>query len=235
MGRVSKWIFGTVCALALAVPAWAGTVTMTFDGLPLSQPIDLIVGSKTVSTHAGILHWTRTGGDHPGLPTGSFATVCVEIDQFLRSTTYDVINVEDGPKPGVALGAGPMGAAKADMLSKLWAAYWNDAQGDADKGAAFQLAVWGVVYSNGAPDLFSGDFRTTYANLAAAPQWVQDAQGLLDSIPGLTQTAPLAILSSMRDQDQLVMVPVAEAVWMGFALLGAVGAYRLRKRREIAA
>lgn len=234
MGRVSKWVCGLVCGLALGMPAWAGTVAMTFDGLPLSNAITLIAGSKTINTQAGILQWTRTGGDHPGLPTGSFGTVCVEIDQFLRSTTYDVINVEDGPKPGVALGAGPMGASKADMLAKLWAAYWNGAQGDADKGAAFQLAVWEIVY-DGDTDLFSGDFKTNYANLGAAPQWVQDAQGLLDSVPGLTSKASLVILSSLRDQDQLVMVPMAEAVWMGFALLGTVGAYRMRKRRELAA
>jgi hypothetical protein len=234
MGRISTWFLGVVGGLALAMPAWAGTVTMTFDGLPLSNAVSVIVGATTVNTQAGILQWTRTGGDHPGLPSGSFGSVCVEIDQFLRSTTYDVINVEDGPKPGVALGAGPMGPAKANMLAKLWAAYWNDAQGDAAKGAAFQLAVWEVVYDGGT-DLFDGDFQANYASLGAAPQWVQDAQGLLDALPGLTATSSLAILSSMRDQDQLVLVPVAQAVWMGFALLGTFGAHRLRKRRELVA
>ncbi len=231
MGRITKCLVSLVCGLALSSPAWAGTVTMTFNGLPLSRSIDLVVGATSVSTQAGIFDWTRTGGTHVGAPNGSFKAVCVEIDQFLRSATYDVINVEDGPKPGTALGAGPMGAAKASMLAKLWAAYWGGAQGDADAGAAFQIAVWEIVYDND-NDLFAGDFQADYASLAVAPQWVQDAQALLDSLPGLVSEAKLVILSSMRDQDQLVVVPMAEAVWMGFALLGTVGAYRMRKRRD---
>lgn len=230
MKSLSKTLLGLVCGLALASPAWAGTVSMTFNGLPLSRSVDLVVGASSVSTQAGIFNWTRTGGTHVGAPQGSFSAVCVEIDQFLRSTTYEVINVEDGPKPGIALGAGPMGASKASMLGKLWAAYWAGAQGDADAGAAFQIAVWEVIY-DGDSDLFAGDFQADYADLASAPQWVQDAQALLDSLPGLTNEAALKILSSDRDQDQLVVVPMAEAVWMGFALLGGV-AYRARKRRQ---
>ncbi|MCC7145940.1 MAG: hypothetical protein IT443_05800 [Phycisphaeraceae bacterium] len=223
-----------VGAILMAVGLWAwptlaGTVVMDFDGMILSQNFKYLVGASSREHEVGIFEWTRTGGTHGGLPSGTFTSVCVEVDQFLASTTYDVIPVADGPIPGSVLtgGLSGMGAAKADMLAKLWAAYFNDVDTN-DEGAAFQVAVWEIVYDDDM-DLFAGGFRANYADLGSAPSFVQLAQTWLDAVPGLTDTASLKLLSNEKQQDQLVLVPLAPAVYAGLMLLGGLAAKRFHK------
>lgn len=226
----------------VALTAWsgtamAGTVDVKFlgwakdgGGAELQELFKYKVGSSSRETQAGIFQWQRVGGTQAGAPAGLFQTVCIELDQYVASTVYDVIAVEDGPKPGSLLTAGPMGVAKADMLSKLWAAYWGTAHDNSGNAAAFQVAVWEIVY-DGDTDLSSGDFRQNYG-VGPLPAFVTTAQGWLNSLPGLLDETELVALSNRRFQDQIVsVVPLTPAAWGGLALLAGLGIFRLRKRQ----
>jgi hypothetical protein len=174
------------------------------------------------------MEWERVGGTEPGLPTGVFRTVCIELDQYTRDATYDVIPVANGPRPGLALSAGPMGAPKADMVSRLWAAYWDQANLSAADAAAFQVSIWEIVYDDDL-DLFGGAFRANYANLASSPLFVQTANAWLGGMGSLTGSANLVALSSLRYQDQLVMVPLPSAALAGIALLACLAGVSVRR------
>lgn len=217
--------------LGLSASAFAGTVDIQFVGVPLFQNFNYLVGGDARTSIAGIVEWQRVGGTEPGEPTGLFRTVCAELDQIAANGTYDVIPVADGPQPGAELGAGPMGAAKADLISKLWAAHWGDANGSADGAAAFQVGVWEIIY-DGDLDLFAGDFQANYANLGASPLFVQLANTWLSGLGNLTELADLRILTNPRYQDQLVMVPLPSAVLAGGLLLVGVAAKSLRRRHD---
>lgn len=225
-----------VVLTASAGNTMAGTVNMKFlgwakdsGGAELQEVFKYKVGSSSRETQAGIFEWQRVGGTHPGLPTGIFQTVCIELDQYVASHVFNVIPVENGPQPGSLLTAGPMGLAKADMLSKLWAAYWGTAHDNSGNAAAFQIAVWEIVY-DGDTDLAGGDFRHNYGG--PLPLFVTMAQGWLDSLPGLDDATSLIALSNLRDQDQITsIVPVAPAVWGGLTLLTGLGIARFRKRQ----
>ncbi|MCC7407314.1 MAG: hypothetical protein IT442_04535 [Phycisphaeraceae bacterium] len=236
---VKKMLTG-LAVVALAVwtgSAMAGTVDMKFlgwakdgGGAELQELFKYKVGSSSRETQAGIFQWQRVGGTQAGAPAGLFQTVCIELDQYVASTVYDVIAVEDGPKPGSLLTAGPMGVAKADMLSKLWAAYWDVAQANSANAAAFQVSVWEIVY-DGDTDLASGDFRHNYGG-GPLPAFVSTAQTWLDALPGLLDETELVALSNQRFQDQLTsVVPLTPAAWGGLALLAGLGIARLRKRQ----
>jgi len=223
----------TITVSVLGGTAFAGTVDVHLNSLVTSRDFKYWLGSTQRANPAGVFSWTRTGGDHPSQPTGDFHSVCIEVDQYINfggNYTYNMIELEDGPKPGLALGAGPMGDTKADQIRKLWAAHYDEALTSNDKGAAFQVAVWETVYDDD-DDLFAGGFRARYTSLASAPTFVQLAQQWLNGVSGLTAMANLGAMSSCRQQDQIVMVPLPAAAWAGMGLLGGIAAIRRARRK----
>lgn len=216
--------------LGLATSAFAGTVDIQLLGVPLFRNFDYLVAGDARTSIAGVVEWQRVGGTEPGEPTGVFRSVCAELDQFAHNGTYNVIPTADGPVPGAELAAGPMGSAKAELLSKLWAEYWDDANASADSAAAFQVGVWEIIY-DGDLNLFAGDFQANYANLGASPLFVQLADSWLAGLGGLTAMADLRILANERYQDQLVLVPLPSAALAGGLLLAGIAAKSLRRLR----
>jgi hypothetical protein len=221
----------TTVAVAVAglvsLSAQAATVTATLNTIT-GQSFQYKLDGVNLVTTAGVFDWTRTGGDASD-PTGNFKSFCIELDQTIslnKSFTFEMIEVADGPKPGLALGAGPMGQTKADMLGKLWAAYYDLALTSNAYAAAFQVAVWEIVYDDGL-DLSDGGFQARYTT---APAFVQTAQGWLDNLGNLTEKAALGVMSSDKHQDQLVMVPLPAAAWAGLSLIGAVALRRKLRR-----
>src|SRR5438105_1978441 len=118
------------------------TVNVTFNGFALDHAI------------AGIQNWQRQSGTQ-FRGSNFFDTFCVDIVQDVRlggTYSYNVSsNIADAPKPGTyvqTLGTGTgMGSIRADMIAELWAKFYTPDMSEAD-AAAFQTAIWELVYEN---------------------------------------------------------------------------------------
>ena len=227
------FVGGMLAAAAAASSASAATVVANVLSVsPGSTLTYTLEGGPEVTTLAGVFNWTRTGGTFGSEIGTSFNTVCIELTQGVfpgPSIPFDVVPLETGPLPGSPSSGGlaGMGAAKASKLKKLWAEYFDDALLSNNNGAAFQTAVWEIVYDP-ALDLASGDFQAKQV----APGVFQDshvstAAAWLASLAGLTVEADLAALTNPDFQDQTTVVP--EPVLGGFAMLSTLVAMRRRR------
>ncbi|MCC7145944.1 MAG: hypothetical protein IT443_05820 [Phycisphaeraceae bacterium] len=233
MNTFKRMILALVLGVGTAGAAQAGTVTAHLDGL-VGKSFNYKIAGANLSVTAGMFTWTRTGGTQQGSPSGVFHTFCIEMDQYIslgKTYTYDLIDPSQGPKPGILLGAGPMGMTKAQAIAKIWAAHYDEALTSADNAAAFQVAVWEIVY-DADTNLFAGGFQARYASLNSSPLFVKLAHQWLCGLPNLTEMANLGALSNNKNQDQLVVIPVPMAVWTGLALLSGIA---LRRKMRLTA
>jgi hypothetical protein len=239
-------IAGVVVSL-LSSPAPADTVVAKFNTVSPNRIFAYTLDGVTSNglTYAGEFNWTRTGGDHPGAPDGDFVTFCVELTQhinFNTTYTYNVVPLENAPDPGgygVTLG---MGIEKADMIRELWGRHFADIQ-DSDTAAAFQVAVWEIVYDD-ERSMTSGAFRARMPGYDShANDFVPLAQTWLNSIDGTGPRANIKAISNTGLQDEIFVdnapsygeVPSPAAVWGGLAMLGALAAWRYRGRAPLRA
>jgi hypothetical protein len=190
--------------------------------------------------------WTRTSG--VTLAEGNhFDTYCIEIlqDVYLGSNyTFTLGTLPDAPHPGdqvptVGTGTG-MGSVKADLISELWADHFSPTL-DAADSAAFQLAIWKIIYTPATEsgpqpldlDLTTGALKALGASngsiIGTAQTWLNGLTGL-DSAPH----ASLVALSSDNYQDQItVACPLPATAWSAMALLGACAAAGIVKRSSL--
>jgi hypothetical protein len=200
------------------------------------------------SGKAGVYNWTRTGGSvapPPAVGTG-FVGFCIELESGISTGTEVTFTVEllkDAPKPDSALagppvGPGGMGAAKANLIKELWGENLGTIVDD-ETAAAFQIAVWEIVYDDGL-SVSSGDLAFG-ADTHAGKDAPGKAQDLLDSLDGTGSFASLMGLTSDlrpgRYQDQVIegpenWVPLPASAWGGLVLLGGLVAGRVRSRRS---
>lgn len=230
LGKITK-LAGVAAALAMAASASAGTVIATFNSVSPSVNVNYVSPVGSGSTTAGVFNWTRTGGTHVGSPAGNFSSFCIELNQnvaFSSSYTFNIQALKDSPSPGLPV-PGPlgMGATKASDLKKLWAAYRNSIV-DNTTAAAFQVAVWEIVYEASTNYSVSNGNGAFYLTNQAAVR--NQANAWLSSLGSLTAEANLAAMSSPSVQDQLVLVPTPPAVLAGAGLMGAVAVKQIRRR-----
>lgn len=196
---------------------------------------------------AGAELWTRTGGTATVAQGTNFKTYCIEITQdvvlgqgYGFTLNYNLANT---PVPGsdvvtVPTGSGSgMGTGKADLLSRLWAADYTASLSDANHSAAFQLAIWKIVYAD--PTTSGGS--TLDLNLADGQLVATGPSSILSitntwlgALAGQTAHANLVALTSGNDQDQITAAaPAPATAGAGYILLAALGA-RLGLRKLLA-
>jgi len=181
----------TITGVQFATSSYT-TVGIKFNGSDLGQVI------------AGPEIWHQTGGS---TLLGDYLTYCVEINQdvYLGSSYgFTTGTVESAPTPGNPIpGASGMGSAKATLLDELWARHYGDVS-NAVSGAAFQVAVWDIVYD--------ADFNLGIGNLQAygntavtdlATTWLTDVN---TNSTAFTHQNLLA-LKSDNFQDQVTLLP----------------------------
>jgi len=244
-----------VAGVAVAGSANADTVTATFNGvspgLNVSVNYDGALGGSAFNqaTTAGRFNWTTTNTNPaPPLTVGSqvfnvgtqFITFCIELNQTIASggsATFTVSSLTSAP------GVGPtISAATALSIRELWEDdYYQHVIGNlngaglAQNAAAFQVAVWELIYDQGGAKNVSGGHITFISN----PSVVQ-AQTWLSALDGTVGLTNVITLTSQSSQDQsfiispapIIETPLPPVAWGGIGLLGMslVGRFRGSRR-----
>lgn len=205
--------------LVLAGVANAAVVTSRFDGASPLGTVNVSAdsGANFGDVTAGLLNWTRTGGDYAGLQ-GTYAVFCIELAEHIgpgNEYTHEVTAIENGP---TALGG--MGLARALELRELYGRVYAGLDlGDTDQVVAFQLSVWEIVH-DGNLSLSTGQFQATNSGAA----WGV-AQAWLSAIDGTGPMVNLEAAINYGAQDYVVPAPGA------IALAGVGGVLVLRRKR----
>lgn len=217
-----------------------------------------------------------TGAAVYGSNSSRFTSFCIELgEQVLTNNVYTLnkVAVEAAPNPGIGAGAssgaasnGNMGAAKADLLRELYGNYYgqlatspvaglvNPANYLTVNAAAFQLAIWEIVFDTG-NNLYSGEFllRNTSKNdesfqkkaRTLASDWLDKIYqpGILNgksekNLMAISRQKSAGESNANRVQDQIVLfeepVVVPEpASWLCFMGFGVMALARGRKRKSI--
>ncbi len=125
-------------------------------------------------------------------------------------------------------------AGNATKMAKIQELYdrFYDVATDAEKGAAFQLALWEILYDPTNTDLSSGNFTAigpgNPSGIAVAQSWLNLIGD--GSIPDPAQKYTLSGLLSGTAQDQIVpSTPVPAPAGLVLLVIGAAGLIARRK------
>lgn len=226
--------------LALTVTAVAGSaatgradIVATFDGTIPSQDVSMVgFGSTYEAMPVGPFQFSVTGGDGTFAAGSTIRGFCADFDQALTpGQSYPFVVTSPSALPDV----GP-DATKLALIDRLFERHYGTAT-DADRGGAFQLALWELLYDGpGSLDLNAGNIDVTSPDsvnaVAIAKSWLA---ALETPDPTDADNYTVIGLFNANNQDQLTVVPnnpvpaPAGAV-LGLVALGGFGLRRLRRK-----
>jgi len=238
----SKIILTALAVAAAASFAQADTVNLQFTGTGSGRTIKATLGTSTFNCFAGQLKHTFSSGTGvaAGL-TGSKVTFCSDLSEYVSSSgsTYTVTPIANLP---VSSGWPAMGAVRAQAVYDLYAAAnaQQTATGaNSDYAAAFQIALWEVVYdytgSAGSLNLGSGNLKIKDSDGSTLTSAIANHVTQLFSMLG-ANTVQDGLMGLAKDgkQDQIYqfqVVPLPAALPLGLAGLGLVAWNRRRANR----
>lgn len=164
----------TLTVAALAGTTFADTDNARFTGVSPGQSVTMRLDGNNINTSAGGFNFLRNASN-PGTLAGfspGFVGFCIDLTEYVQVghdyswTTHAVANSPTSD-------AGPMGAANAQRLGRLFANHFNHLS-SAQQFAAFQIAVWEIVFDEGV-DLDHGSLKCTSApsgTKALAQSWL---------------------------------------------------------------
>jgi hypothetical protein len=213
--------------------AGAASVTLQDMGVkyaPAYTTVGVTLGGQSMGqVIAGPEQWHRLGGSEA--LGDNFTSFCIELTQDTWDDavfTFEIGAPESVPPPGVSLAGTGGGMSKADYLRKLWALHAGQVV-DGTTGAAFQTAVWDIVYDADFT-LSAGNFRATGTATTLAQTWLTDVKN-----SQVAYTAPnLVALTNPEGQDQITVapVPLPSAALGGLVVLAGMGLGRVRRTRR---
>ncbi|MFK7960978.1 MAG: hypothetical protein AB8G96_10680 [Phycisphaerales bacterium] len=240
---------GAAAIAATSIVSSASAVDLAFNNLygVTGFSVDLAGSDISGTLAAGRLDYTVTGDTDPYFAVGQqISSFCSEIDQGVTgmAVPYDFYGVDEAegieaiPTPGTI--GGPMGLAKAGFVSDLFTKYFVTAiNGTETQAAAFQIALWEVVYEGpgddggiGTLDLDGGAFTVGGSGdgdredaIDLANQWLATLvdNGISDDMLGMGS-------ATFQDQLTLLVVPIPGALALGLIGMGGVATMRRRLR-----
>ncbi len=243
---MKKALIGLAPALviaAMSAPA-LGTdmVNMTLvalNGQGISYDYDDGSDAFSGNTTAGLFQWVVNSSTSDDISAGqALNSFCVELLQNVHvgnSYDYEVVDPTEVPAPNGFLDPG-MSTEQASMISSLFDQHWDDANdGSSLSAAAFQIAVWEIVYEGGQVDFGDGSSAATGFNTQDGWFTASNNNGATDladqwlaSLFNNGVAAALIGFFSPGAQDQITIVPLPAPVALaGLGLLG-VGLGRRR-------
>ena len=187
--KFGKLLLGGVLGLCIAVPAAAGTLIGTGYTIG-SQTFGLSTG-QTVGAGGFKGTWDNGSGPEP------LQFWCAELAQtFGFGTPY--IYTPSIPNNATYTRLG-------QLFNEAYGTGVGKALHDTEHSAAFQLAIWEILFDGANLDLSGGSFKVTdnHGNAAA----VADAQTWLTNLGGFADNYDVAKLSNESHQDFITGIP----------------------------
>ena len=238
-----RFIAGIAAFAIAAGTAAADTVQMRFDHVGSGRNVRVSIGSQSFNCFAGQLVHNFSGGTGAaGGLTGNLTTFCSDLTQEVSYTgaTYTLTGIQNLPQSS---GFAAMGDTKKQAIYDMYAAAHGDQMGsNADMAAAFQLAIWEVIYDydgthTSSLSLGSGNLKVGNTSGGTLSSGVLACASLLFNAIG--QNAAQVGLMGFRNgtyQDQILqtvsVVPLPTAGLAGMVGLGLVAYLKRRMKRS---
>lgn len=230
-----RQVSAVVAVVGLAAMASADTVNMKYLGTSLGRNVKITLNGNSSDVFAGqLLHQFSGGTGTIGSQlNGVQTTFCTDLSQFVNTNfqSYSVVGVESVPNPGTAIGL-----TKANMIRDLYGsanglqfATGNNTSNN-DFAAAFQMAIWSIVY-NGSVTLNGSALTLKNTNGTAISGTLLTAFNNVATYvgSGLRNGGVVYGVTSGSFQDQLVVVPMPAPAFAAGAGLLAVAGFRRRR------
>lgn len=227
-----------IAGLVAAASASANTVTLKYTGAGAGRNVRVTLGSNTQDVFAGQLRHTASNGvGSLSWLSGPVTTFCTDLSEYVTSSgaTYTQTALANMP---VSSGWPAMGSAKASAVYALYdGAAGRQFGSDSDWAAAFQIALWEIVYdfNSSNPSAFNlggGAMRATGTGGALSSSITSKISELFGLVNRTVAQDGLIGLSRNGAQDQLLqIVPLPPAAWAGLGMMGGMIVVRRMRRR----
>ena len=243
-----RFLRASVVAVAAVVasvgPAFADSVTLDFTNVNPTANVKVKINSSTYSGAAGEMNWKVTATTDNAIPA---QTNPFTVNQQVVTFCIDALHALQDPDT-YTVDYQPFANDSATLLTELYAAHYADIGSNGNNAAAFQIAVWELIYdapttgsytySNGLTGGIFKDNGTTSSIINTANSWLSDFQTVGANTTGWTL---YELDAGTSGQSQLygvhttggggqTGVPLPAAAPAGFALLMGLAGYRKLRR-----